>query len=593
MSDTRAPLLAGKLSRSGNTGTRRLLALARPHLFRLGIGTLCLAIGSAASLAYPATVRYLVDEALGKGDASALNRLTLALLFVLIIQAFAIAARFYLFTTTGERIVADLRTKVFSHLLTQEPAFFDQNKTGELVSRLASDATVLQNAVSVNISMALRNLVSAVFGTAMLFWTSWRLAIVMMLVVPPIAIFAARFARKTRGLARETQDAVAQASSTAEESLSNVKTVLAFSGAEQEQKHYGAAIERSFQTARKRIRLSSTFVGTTSLLGYAMASLVLWYGGHLVLTHSLSIGALTSFLMYTMIVAFAFGAVTDLYADFARADGASARIFALLDRTSELVSGDSDARSGKEDAPIVRFRDVTFAYPTRPETNTLRAVSFHVARGERVALVGPSGAGKSTVASLILRFYDPAQGGIEFMGQDLRSLDVLSLRREIAVVSQEPTLFATSILENIRYGKPEATDAEVIDAAKGAYAHEFVSSFPQGYQTLVGERGTQLSGGQKQRVAIARALLRNPSLLILDEATSALDTESEQHVKSALEALMRGRSTLIIAHRLSTVEDADRILVFEQGQLVEEGSHGQLREQNGVYRRLVMGQIHA
>jgi len=568
---------------------RRLLGLARPEARTLLAGSFFLIIGSGMSLLYPQAMRRIIDEALGARDRAMIDRAALWMTLILAIQSLAVAMRYYLFTTAGERVVTRLRQDLFSSLMSQEVAFFDERKTGELTNRLASDTTVLQNTVSANISMVLRNGAQALGGIAMLFYTSPTLTLVMLAVVPPVAMGAVIYGRRVRKLSKEVQDALAASNEVAEESLSGVRTVRSFAAEKSEVARYRNAMDRAFGLARKRIRQSSTFMAVASFGGFAAAAAVLWYGGRLVVDGKLSVGGLTSFLIYSMFVAFALGALTELWADFMRASGAAERVFELRDRLPAIPTSGGERPAHTQGH--VQLQEVRFTYPTRPDMPVLQGIELNIEPGEVVAIVGPSGSGKSTIASLLGRLYDPQGGRILLDGKDLKELDPEWLRQQIGVVAQEPLLFSSSIADNIRYGKAGASEAEVEAAAKAANAHDFITRFPERYDTLVGERGVQLSGGQKQRVAIARAVLKDPRLLILDEATSALDAESEHLVKDALDRLMKGRTTLIIAHRLSTVMDADRVMVLEGGKIVQSGSHAALMSQEGLYRRLVERQF--
>ncbi len=592
-------LAADSIARLGRIGyyramlakmpARRLMALARPQWRRIALGTLFLAIGSAAALAFPQAVRVILDSALVARAPAQVDEAAMLLLGAFALQAVAIALRAWLFTAAGERIVSDLRLKLYRHVLDLEIGFFDQSRTGELLSRLAVDTGVLQNAVSVNISMTLRSLAMTVGGIALLAWTSPKLTLVMLATVPAAALGTVLYGRKIRHFASQVQDAYARATSVAEEAISGIRTVRSHAGEHREYGRYQDAIEHAYGLALRRTTWSSMFMALASFAGYGAVALVVWSGGHMVIEGQLTVGDLTSFVLYTLTVAFSLGTLGSLWADLMRAVGAADRVFMLLDRPSGMVNegGERLERvSGR-----VELQDVHFAYPARPDAEVLRGLSLRAEPGEVVALVGPSGAGKSTIRALLSRFYDPDRGVVRIDDVDLRRLDPTWLRSVVAGVAQEPQLFSATIAENIRYGRPEATDAEVRAAASAANAEGFILDFAEGYATEVGERGVRLSGGQKQRVAIARALLADPRILVLDEATSALDAESEHLVKEALERLMVGRTTLIIAHRLSTVRDADRVCVIDAGTVAEEGTHDSLLQRDGLYRRLVERQF--
>ncbi|HSL19796.1 MAG TPA: ABC transporter transmembrane domain-containing protein [Methylomirabilota bacterium] len=578
----------GTTAREIRVPIRRLLALARPEWRRLAVATVFLVIGGGAGLAYPKFIGVLIDAAV-EGGAEAINRTALIMAAIFAVQAVAVALRYYLFSTAGERIVTRLREAVYRSIIDQEIAFFDSRRTGELTSRLTADATVVQNTVSVNLSMALRSLVLVVGGLALLVASSAKLTMFMLALVPPVALGAVVVGRRLSKLAKEAQDALARANEAAEESIAGIRTVRSFARESAEAERYAERVWESFEVSRRRIRVVALFVGVMTLAAFGSVSAVLWLGGRMVMTGNLTVGELATFILYTLIVAMALSTLADLWSDFARARGASERVFELLDREPTVNAGDGevlDAVTGRVD-----FETVGFAYPSRPEIGVLSEVSLTLDPGSVTALVGPSGAGKSTIAALLMRLYDPTTGAIRLDGRDLRSLDADWLRRNIGTVAQEPVLFSTTVAANIRYGRPDAGDDEVEAAARAAHAHDFIAALTDGYATEVGERGVKLSGGQKQRVAIARALLKDPPILILDEATSSLDAESESLVQDALERLMTDRTSLVIAHRLSTVKNADRVVVLDGGRVAETGSHDQLMAADGLYRRLVSRQL--
>jgi len=568
----------------------RLVALVRPYRWRLYAAALALFSSTALGLVYPQAARRAVDLASRPQGLAHLTDLTLALVGVFALQAGLIWIRHYWMSWLGMRVVADLRTRVFDKLITLPPSWYHARHTGEILSRLSSDVTVVEGLVGSELSMALRHGATLLGGVALLWIENWRLTLIMLAVVPPLAVFVVRFGRKVRGMARGIQDRLAEAGIRAAEVLGAIQTVQAFVREPAEAKAYSARVGDAVDAQLDLIRWRSTFMASFTFAVSLSITTVVWFGGRAVLRGELSPGDLAAFLLYTAMVASSVAALAALGGALQRAAGSTERVFEILAEMPAI--SDPVAPVPLPAGPgEVRFDAVQFRYPSRPDALVVDGVSLHVPAGQSVALVGSSGAGKSTVAALLQRFADVTDGRILFDGADIRTLRLADLRRQIAIVSQEPVLFSGTIRANIAYGRPDASDGEIETAARDAHAHGFITGFAAGYDTVVGERGVQLSGGQRQRVAIARALLANPRVLILDEATSNLDAESEALVQQALARLMQGRTTLIIAHRLSTVRAADAIAVLDRGRLVELGDHDALMAAGGVYRRLVEHQV--
>ena len=571
-------------------GFGRLLALVRPHLGRLAIATAALLVGSAISLVYPQALRIAIDRGIVHGSAASLDRIVFGVAVLFIVQAGLTWVRAYSVAWLGHRVVADLRRRVFERLVTLPVGYFHERLTGELTGRVAGDVASIEGALGSELSLALRASVQAVGATVLVFVRFADLALAMLAIVPLLSITLMTFSRRIRRRSRAMSDRLAESSGRSQEALSAITTVQAFSRERAEASAYGDALERAFDEGRALATLRASFMALSGLSGYLVLAVILWIGGTAVLEGEMSPGSLTEFLVYTVMLAVSLASLTELYASLERAAGSTERLFEILDTESALVEHSSPAPIPLGEGAVA-FEHVRFAYPSRPDRTVIDDITLRVRPGERVAIVGPSGAGKSTLASLVLRFFDPTSGTVRIDGTDVRDLRLVDLRSMLAIVPQDPVLFSGSIAENIGYGLDAATREAIEEAATEAYALDFIRALPEGFETRVGERGVKLSGGQRQRIAIARALLRNPRVLVLDEATSALDAESEAFVEAALGRLMRGRTTLVIAHRLSTVRDADRICVVDAGRIVEEGSHDALMVKGGLYRRLVERQL--
>ena len=578
------PASAGRAAR-----LRPLLALA-PYVARyrgrVTLAFISLTIAAITTLVVPLAVRRMIDFGFTPEGIARINSYFSVMIAVVGVLALASASRFYLVMTIGERIVADLRRDVFAHLMSLSPAFFDSSRSGELISRLTADTTQIKSAVGASVSIALRNVMLFIGATAMMVVTSPRLSGLVLLAIPLIVLPLMAFGRWVRRLSRNAQDTLADASAYASELVGGIRTVQAYTGERLANARFGGDVEQAYDAAVGSTRARALLTAIVIFIVFTSVVVILWIGSNDVESGLITPGRLGQFVLYAAFAATGLGQLSEVWGEVSAASGAAERLFEILQVKSQIRAPASPVALPEPPRGDVTFDNISFSYPTRPDAPAVHGVSFSVRAGEKVAIVGPSGAGKSTLFHLLLRFYDPASGTISVDGVPIRSADPTEVRKRIALVPQDPMVFAASARDNIRFGRPEAGDAEVERAADLAHASEFLRQLPHGFDAPLGERGVTLSGGQRQRIAIARAILRDAPLLLLDEATSALDAESETLVQTALEELMRHRTTLVIAHRLATVLSCDRILVMDQGRIVEQGTHASLVAANGLYARL-------
>ena len=563
-----------------------LLDFVAPYRVRIAGAAIALIVAAGSFLIIGQGLRRVVDMGFAHGDASALNAALVALLGVIAVMAAATYTRFYLVSWLGERVIADIRRAVFSHLLELSPAFFEQARTGEMISRLTADTALLEQVVGTSVSMAARNTLLGLGSLVMLALTSWKLTALVLLMVPVVVAPIVLFGRRVRRYSRASQDRVADLGAYVDETLHEIRTVQAYGHEGEDRRLFGRRVTAAFDTALRRIRQRAALAAAVIMLVSGGVGIIFWVGGHDVLAGRLTAGDLSAFVFYAIVVAGSVGAISEVVGDLQRGAGAAERLIEILTTRLQVTAPAVPSVLPEPPRGTVELDAVTFFYPTRPERAALDQLSLKVQRGEKVALVGPSGAGKTTVFQLLMRFYDPAAGVVRLDGIDLKLTDPAAARRRIALVSQEPAIFAASVRDNVRYGRPDASDSDIRSACEAAFATEFIERLPGAYDADLGERGVRLSGGERQRVAIARAILSDRPVLLLDEATSALDAESERMVQAALESLMRNRTTLIIAHRLATVRRVDRIAVIDSGRVVGMGSHEDLLAHNPLYSRL-------
>ncbi|MCL6415508.1 ATP-binding cassette domain-containing protein [Aestuariirhabdus sp. Z084] len=565
---------------------------------------IALILTAGVSLSIGQGVRLLIDEGFVAQSSQALQQAVVFIVGLSLLMAIGTFTRFYLVSWLGERVSADLRKAVFNHIVTLHPSYFESNRSGEIMSRLTTDTTLLQTIIGSSFSMALRSSLTLIGALILLLITNLKLSLIVLSCVPLVLLPILIYGRRVRKLAKKSQDSIADVGSYAGEIIQHIKTVQSYTRESHERQAFGKEVEAAFEVAKQRVRQRALLIAAVILMVFGAITGMLWVGGNDMLAGRMSGGELGAFVFYAIMMAMSVATISEVYGELQRAAGATERLIGLLNVESLIPPGgelgapsDTVALNPTEDTQpvamsentghsLLSFNDVSFHYPSRPEQAALHQLNLMIAEGQSLALVGPSGAGKSTLFELLQRFYDPQSGTITLQGNDIRALDPHSLRQQLAVVPQQPALFTADVWYNIRYGKPEASDDEVIAAARAAHAHDFIEALPEGYNSHLGEQGTRLSGGQKQRLAIARAILKDPKILLLDEATSALDAESEFHVQQALETLMKNRTTLIIAHRLATILHADTIVVMDQGQIVAQGKHHELLTRSPLYRRL-------
>jgi ATP-binding cassette subfamily B protein len=563
-----------------------IFAFINPYKLMLALALLALLLTAAVNLSLGQGVKFVIDSGFIAGSVEQLQSAILVLVGLISLLAIGTFSRFYLMSWLGERVSADIRKAVFNRIVTLHPSYFEENRSGELMSRLTTDTALLQSIVGSSFSMALRSLLMLIGGLIMLMVTNFKLTLFVICSVPIILIPMMIYGRKVRKLAESSQGAIADVGTYAGEIIQNIKVVQSYTHEVKEQHAFANEVEKAFTVAKRRVKQRSYLIAIVIFLTFGAISAMLWVGGMDVLNGEMSGGELGAFVFYAIMVAMSVATVAEVYGELQRAAGSATRLLELLDIESDIKELTSPNVVNENSESVITFNEVDFCYPSRPDSAALNNINLTIPTGKIVALVGPSGAGKTTLFELLQRFYDPQKGNILFNDTDIKQLKLTDLRHAMGMVPQHPILFSSDVWHNIRYGKPEATDEEVITAAKRAHAHEFIKQLPQGYGSFLGEQGVRLSGGQKQRIALARAILKDPDVLLLDEATSALDAQSEHHVQAALDELMTNRTTLIIAHRLATVIHADVIVVMDQGKIIDTGNHQSLLKSSTLYQRL-------
>ncbi len=568
-----------------------LISFIKPYKRIVFAAFVALIFTAGVTLSIGQGVRLLIDDGFAQQSQEQLKQAVFFILGITVLIASGTFFRFYLVSWLGERVSADIRLAVFNHVITLHPSYFETHGSGDIMSRITTDTTLLQNIIGSSFSMAMRSALMFLGALAMLFATNIKLTLIVMASVPFILVPLLVYGRRVRALSRKSQDSMADVGSYAGEAIEHIKTVQSYTRETEERRSFSNEVEKSFSIGKNRIRQRATLIAGVILIVFSAITGMLWVGGSDVISGVMSGGDLAAFVFYAILVGSSLATISEVFGQLQQAAGATERLVEILHEKSHIRRPVSNTVSSSTLRPEVKFKNVTFHYPSRPNQPATESLSLVAEQGKVLALVGPSGAGKTTLFELMQRFYDPQSGLICLGGTDIRQIDPDDLRKQMALVPQQPALFSHDVFHNIRYGNPKASDEEVIEAAKKAHAHEFILKLPEGYKSFLGERGVRLSGGQRQRIAIARAILKDPKILLLDEATSALDSESEHHVQQALHELMKGRTTLIIAHRLSTIQHADKIAVLENGRLMDIGNHQRLMDNSELYQRLVQLQF--